>query len=61
MKLLSGFLKASLHVKIAPLMLLGCDICINHHKVEVALNARCIVWIDSWRQDAGLLRWEERE
>lgn len=39
MKLLSAFLKASPHVKIAPLMVLGCVICINHCRGEAVLNA----------------------
>lgn len=39
MRLLSGFLKASLRVKIAPLMVPGRAICINHCRGEAVVNA----------------------
>lgn len=39
MRLLSVFFKTTPHVKIAPLMVLGCAICINHCRGEAVLNA----------------------
>lgn len=44
MRLLSAFLKASLHVKIAPLMAFGCAICINHCRGEAVINASCALF-----------------
>jgi len=39
MRLLSAFLKAFVHVKFAPVMVVGCAFCINHCRGQAVVNA----------------------